>query len=399
MANVYSVSQVNSYIKNMFTQDFMLNHIFIKGEVSNCKYHSSGHVYFTLKDQSGTIAGILFAGNKKSMNFQMKEGQNVIVEGSITIYERDGKYQLYAKNIILDGAGLLYQKYEDMKNRLEEMGMFSSEYKKPIPRYAEKLGIVTAKTGAAVQDIINIAKRRNPYIQLYLYPAQVQGEGAKESIVQGIEILDAMGLDIIIIGRGGGSIEDLWAFNEEIVARAIFDCNTPIISAVGHETDVTIADYIADLRAPTPSAAAELAVEDYEQMVQRLLDSNQRLKQLLRQKIVFYQNKLEQYKLHLKLLSPSHQILQKKQYLIDLEDKLTYAMNDKIKEYKHQLALYIERLSGLSPLNKLGKGYAYIQNQSGIPIKKIEQVSLGETLNIKLIDGEILALVNDMKKE
>lgn len=399
MANIYSVSQVNSYIKNMFTQDFMLNHIFIKGEVSNCKYHSSGHVYFTLKDQSGTIAGVLFAGNRKSMNFQMKEGQNVVVEGSITIYERDGKYQLYAKSIILDGAGLLYRQYEELKRRLEEMGMFSSEYKKPIPRYAEKVGIVTAKTGAAVQDIINIARRRNPYIQLYLYPALVQGDGAKESIVKGIETLDAQGLDIIIVGRGGGSIEDLWTFNEEMVARAIFNCNTPIISAVGHETDVTIADYVADLRAPTPSAAAELAVEDYEQMMQRLLDSKQRLKQLLRQKVVFYQNRLEQYKLRLKLLSPSHQILQKKQYLIDLEDKLTYAINDKIKEYKHQLALYIERLGGLSPLNKLGKGYAYIQNQGGNPIKKIDQVSLGENLEIHLIDGELLAQVKEIKKE
>ncbi len=399
MANVYSVSQVNSYIKNMFTQDFMLNHIFIKGEVSNCKYHSSGHVYFTLKDQSGTIAGILFAGNKKTMNFQMQEGQNVIVEGSITIYERDGKYQLYAKSIILDGAGLLYQQFEEMKRRLEEMGMFSSDYKKPIPRYAEKIGIITAKTGAAVQDIIKIAQRRNPYIQLYLYPAQVQGEGAKESIVRGIEILDAKDLDIIIVGRGGGSIEDLWAFNEEIVARAIFNCNTPIISAVGHETDVTIADYVADLRAPTPSAAAELAVEDYAQMVERLLDLKHKLKQLLRHRVVFYQNKLEQDKLRLKLLSPSHQLLQKKQYLIELEDKLIYAIKDKIKECKHQLAIDIERLGGLSPLNKLGKGYAYVQNQSGLPVKKIDQVSLGETLRIQLIDGEISALINEIKKE
>lgn len=399
MANVYSVSQVNSYIKNMFTQDYMLNHIFVKGEVSNCKYHSSGHVYFTIKDQFGTIAGVLFAGNRKTMNFQMKEGQSVIVEGSITIYERDGKYQLYAKSVILDGAGLLYQQYEELKKRLEEMGMFSPDYKKKIPMFAKKIGIVTAKTGAAVQDIINIAKRRNPYIQLYLYPAQVQGEGSKESIVKGIEVLDAMELDIIIVGRGGGSIEDLWAFNEELVARAIFDCNTPIISAVGHETDVTISDYVADLRAPTPSAAAELAVEEYEQFMQTLLYSSQRLKQLLRQKLVFNQNRLEQYKLRLKLLSPSYKILQKKQYLIDIEDRINYSMNDKIKEYKHQLAIYIEKLAGLSPLNKLGKGYAFIQSQSGIPIKKIEQVSLGETLNIQLIDGEIFALINEIKKE
>ena len=263
MANIYSVTQVNSYIKNMFTQDFMLNRIFIKGEVSNCKYHTSGHVYFTIKDNTSQMACVMFAGNRRGMNFQLKEGQNVVIEGNIDIYERDGKYQLYARKITLDGTGILYQQYEALKKKLEEMGMFAAEYKRPIPKYVNKVGIVTAQTGAAIRDIVNIATRRNPYVQLILYPALVQGEGAKDSIVKGIQVLDSMNLDVLIVGRGGGSIEDLWAFNEEIVARAIFECRTPVISAVGHEVDVTIADYVADLRAPTPSAAAELAVYDY----------------------------------------------------------------------------------------------------------------------------------------
>ena len=235
--NVYSVGQVNAYIKNMFVQDFMLNRIYVKGEISNCKYHSSGHVYFSLKDQSGAIACVMFAGDRKGLGFRMQEGQNVIIFGSISVYERDGKYQLYAKEIVLEGEGVLYQKYARLKQELEEMGMFSPEYKQPVPFYSRTIGIVTAPTGAAVRDIINIAKRRNPHVQLILYPAFVQGDQAVSSIVKGIEILDAYGVDVMIVGRGGGSIEDLWAFNEEAVARAIFECRTPVISAVGHETD------------------------------------------------------------------------------------------------------------------------------------------------------------------
>ncbi|MEE1028878.1 MAG: exodeoxyribonuclease VII large subunit, partial [Agathobacter sp.] len=261
--NVYTVGQVNNYIKNMFAQDFLLHRISIKGEVSNCKYHSSGHIYFTLKDSAGTISAIMFAGNRRGLNFQMKEGDKVIVTGSVEIYERSGSYQIYAREIELDGEGNLYLKFEALKRELEEMGMFAPEYKQPIPKYSKRIGIVTAPTGAAVQDIRNISYRRNPYVQLILYPALVQGDGAAESIVNGIRALEHIGVDVIIVGRGGGSIEDLWAFNEEIVARAIFDCQIPVISAVGHETDWTIADYVADMRAPTPSAAAELAVYDY----------------------------------------------------------------------------------------------------------------------------------------
>ena len=262
MSNVYTVSQVNNYIKNMFTQDFMLNRIAVQGEVSNCKYHSSGHLYFSLKDGGGAIACVMFAGQRKGLAFSMKNGDRVVVNGSVSVYERDGRYQLYAREIRLEGEGALYEQFLALKRQLEEMGMFAPEYKRPIPSYIRRLGVVTAPTGAAIQDIRNIAGRRNPYVQIILYPALVQGEGAASSIVRGIEALDELGVDVIIVGRGGGSMEDLWAFNEEPVARAIFQCRTPVISAVGHETDVTIADFAADLRAPTPSAAAELAVFD-----------------------------------------------------------------------------------------------------------------------------------------
>ena len=262
MKNVYTVKQVNSYIKNMFTQDFMLSRIYVKGEISNCKYHTSGHIYFSLKDESGTIACVMFAGSRAGLSFRLQDGQQVIVLGAVSVYERDGKYQLYAREIVRDGVGALYERFEALKKELSEMGMFAPEYKQPIPRYVHTVGIVTAPTGAAVRDIINIAGRRNPYVQLILYPAQVQSDGAAQSVARGIRALEKKQVDVIIVGRGGGSIEDLWAFNEETVARAIFDCTVPIISAVGHETDTTIADFVADLRAPTPSAAAELAVYD-----------------------------------------------------------------------------------------------------------------------------------------
>ena len=247
--NVYTVAQVNSYIKNMFTQDYMLQSISVKGEVSNCKYHTSGHIYFTLKDRSGTIACVMFAGSRSGLAFRMSEGMQVVVTGRIDVYERDGKYQLYAQKITRQGIGDLYARFEQLKRELEEEGMFAAQYKRPIPKYIRTLGVVTAQTGAAVRDIINIAGRRNPYVQIILYPAIVQGEAAVQSIINGIHALEDAGVDVIIAGRGGGSIEDLWAFNEEAVARAVFECSVPVISAVGHETDTTIIDFVADLRA------------------------------------------------------------------------------------------------------------------------------------------------------
>lgn len=396
--NVYTVGQVNTYIKNMFAQDFLLHRVCVKGEVSNCKYHTSGHIYFTLKDATGTISGVMFAGNRRGLAFRMKEGDRVVVTGSIELYERDGKYQLYAKEITLDGEGDLYLRYEALKRELEEMGMFAQEYKKPIPRYVKRVGIVTASTGAAIQDIRNIASRRNPYVQLILYPALVQGEGAAESIVNGIHALDLLGVDVMIVGRGGGSIEDLWAFNEEIVARAIFECETPVISAVGHETDTTIADYVADLRAPTPSAAAELAVYDVERLMQDIASCENRLNRLMKNQAVLTKNRLLSYAARLKVLSPEYQLNSKKQYAAELEDRLGRTMRDVLNQKRHRMELLARNMDGLSPLKKLSQGFSFVSDMEGKNLSGIDQVETGDHIKIQMTNGCLEATV-DKKEE
>lgn len=397
--NVYTVKQVNSYIKNMFTQDFMLNRIYVKGEVSNCKYHTSGHIYFSLKDESGTIACVMFAGQRGGLSFHMREGQQIIVLGSVNVYERTGSYQLYAQEIRLDGEGTLYEKYQMLKQELEEMGMFAPEYKKAIPRYAKRIGVVTAPTGAAVRDIMNISARRNPYVQLLLYPAQVQGEGAKESIVRGIRMLETKNVDVIIVGRGGGSIEDLWAFNDECVARAIFDCQVPVISAVGHETDVTIADYVADLRAPTPSAAAELAVWDYRQLQGYLDECRLRMNRSMTGTIRINRLRLKELDVRLSYLHPRHKLQDQQQRLIELEEELRTLMRDRVKEARHRLAIQIEKLNGLSPVRKLNQGFAYVEEADGGVVKSIRQVEMGDELTVYITDGLIRTSVKAVQKK
>ena len=399
MRNVYTVKQVNAYIKNMFTQDFMLNRIYIKGEVSNCKYHTSGHLYFSLKDESGTIACVMFAGQRGGLSFHMREGQQIIVLGSVNVYERTGSYQLYAQEIRLDGEGTLYEKYQMLKQELEEMGMFAPEYKKAIPRYAKRIGVVTAPTGAAVRDIMNISARRNPYVQLLLYPAQVQGEGAKESIVRGIRMLETKNVDVIIVGRGGGSIEDLWAFNDECVARAIFDCQVPVISAVGHETDVTIADYVADLRAPTPSAAAELAVWDYRQLQGYLDECRLRMNRSMTGTIRINRLRLKELDVRLSYLHPRHKLQDQQQRLIELEEELRTLMRDRVKEARHRLAIQIEKLNGLSPVRKLNQGFAYVEEADGGVVKSIRQVEMGDELTVYVTDGLIRTSVKAVQKK
>ena len=392
MRSVYTVRQVNAYIKNMFTQDFMLNRIYVRGEVSNCKYHTSGHIYFSLKDESGTIACVMFAGSRSGLSFRMQSGQTVIVLGSISVYERDGKYQLYAKEILLDGAGLLYERFEALKRELEEMGMFAPEYKQPIPAYVRRVGIVTAPTGAAVRDIINIARRRNPYVQLILYPALVQGEGAVSSIIRGIRMLEEQQVDVIIAGRGGGSIEDLWAFNEEAVARAIFDC-VPVISAVGHETDTLISDFVADLRAPTPSAAAELAVYEYAAAEARKKEYELQLKRLMAQKLREQRQRLEQLSVRLRYAHPRQKLNDRRQYASDLETRLRGQMERRLETCRHKLAIYIEIMNGLSPLKKLNQGYSYVADRTGGAVRSISQVKPGDELLIYVSDGIVDAQV------
>lgn len=398
MQNIYTVAQINSYIKNMFTQDYMLQSVLVKGEVSNCKYHSSGHIYFTLKDAKGTIACVMFASYRNGMNFQMREGQQVVVGGSVDVYERDGKYQLYARQIQLDGAGALYERYERLKLELEERGMFAPQYKQPIPRYIRTLGVVTAATGAAVRDIMNIAGRRNPYVQIILYPAIVQGDAAPASIVNGIHALERMDVDVIIVGRGGGSIEDLWAFNEEVVAQAIFDCPVPVISAVGHETDTTIADFVADLRAPTPSAAAELAVYDIGHLEDRLEEYACTLQHMCRKVIRHYRQEVEQYSVRMRYLSPLNTIRTKRTQALSLEERLQNLMERRLRDGRHRLALYVEQMKGLSPLDKLNQGYAYVADDTGRTLTSVGQVDVGDRMTVYVKDGSLQAQVMEKKR-
>ncbi len=415
---VYSVGQLNNYIKNMFTQDFLLQSLMVKGEISNCKYHSSGHIYFTLKDERGAIACVMFAGNAKSLTFRLSEGQQVIISGSVDVYERDGKYQLYARTIQLDGEGLLYERFEQLKKELEEQGMFAPEYKQPIPFYVKKLGVVTAPTGAAVRDIITVSKRRNPFVQIILYPAIVQGAEAPASICAGIRALEDQGVDTIIVGRGGGSIEDLWGFNERMVAQAIFDCSVPIISAVGHETDFTIADFVADLRAATPSAAAELANVDIRTLFGEIDQDRNLLTGAMLRRIRKEREKAANLGKHLQLLSPASKVRREREDLIRLGERLQSAMEGKIKDRKEvltkcaesltrnmdaalrdsrqTLALYMERMKGLSPIGKLNSGFSYVADSDGKNVKSIRQVKVGDPLTIHMSDGSVQARTEEI---
>ena len=391
MKNIYSVSQVNSYIKNMFLQDFMLQSIRVRGEVSNCKYHSSGHTYFTLKDEKGIITCVMFAGNRKGLAFRLQEGQQIVVEGAVDVYERDGKYQMYAKKITLDGEGFLFEQFEQLRRELEEQGMFAQEYKQPIPKFIRTLGVVTAETGAAVRDIIQIASRRNPYVQIILYPALVQGEQAPDSIVTGIHTLAKAGVDVMIVGRGGGSIEDLWAFNDRRVAQAIFDCTVPIISAVGHETDFTIADFVSDLRAPTPSAAAELAVDERVRIEERLEEYQAALCRGMSGRCSLYRIRAEKYMALLKAASPAGKLRQNQMYVLRLEESLHEAMKRVLTDKRHEFALYTERLKGLSPLDKLNQGFCMVTDESGNAVTDVETVSEGDRLSIQFKNGVVEA--------
>lgn len=393
---VYSVSSVNQYIKNMFMNEYALAVIFVKGEISNCKYHSSGHIYFSLKDASSQLACVMFRGDRGGLDFRMENGQEVVVGGSVNVYERDGKYQLYAKKIVLAGSGLLAEKYEQLKKKLEAAGYFDEDRKLPIPLYVKRVGIVTAKTGAAIQDMMQIAARRNPYVQLILYPAMVQGEGAAGSIARGIKRLDGESVDVIIIGRGGGSMEDLWAFNEEIVADAIFHCRTPVISAVGHETDTTISDYVADLRAPTPSAAVELAVYDVRQVLEELYGAKDRMARAVLSSLEFVRERLTRAADRLTYLSPKNKLAGDRQYLTDMEEKLSLYMERVLQEKKHAFMMLAGRLDSVSPLRRLQGGYAYVADEKGNGISSVSEVETGDSVRIHVADGSFFAEVTQV---
>ncbi|MBT9773609.1 MAG: exodeoxyribonuclease VII large subunit [Coprococcus sp.] len=396
---VYSVSSVNQYIKSLFMDDFALNHIYVRGEVSNCKYHSSGHIYFTLKDRGGAIACVMFAGNRKGLNFRMTEGMAVIVFGSVSVYERDGRYQLYAREIMQEGAGKLYEAYEALKKKLLAEGLFDEEHKLDIPKYPKRLGVVTARTGAAVQDIINVSLRRNPWLQIVFCPATVQGEGAVQSVVRGIRALEEVGVDVMIVGRGGGSIEDLWAFNEEMVARAVYDCKIPVISAVGHETDTTIIDYVADLRAPTPSAAAELAVPDMRIVLGQLQGYEEALEAAMEQIMALCRQRVDSYARVFRHLNPQSRLNDRRQRLMEIEDRLRLGMERRIEQAKSKLAIRTQQLEGVSPLRQLERGYAYVSDEDGHGVASAEQVTVGQHLFLDVKDGMIESEVTAIQKQ
>lgn len=400
MESAVTVSQINGYIKRLFVRDYALNRVFVKGEISNCKYHSSGHIYFTLKDRASALSCVMFASQRASgLSFRMEEGQSVIVQGSISVYERDGKYQLYARKIMRDGVGRLYEEYEERKKRLFEEGLFDEEKKKKIPRFASKIGVVTARTGAVIQDICNVAARRNPYTQIYLYPAKVQGEGAEQTIIQGLHYFEETDVDTIIIGRGGGSIEDLWAFNEESLARAIAACQKPVISAVGHETDTTISDLVADLRAPTPSAAAELAVSVWREIEIGLREAKWELNRQMENKLRLCRIEQKRYLMLLQHCSPQDILRQRRLRLADRQDKLQRLAESRLTAAKHQRELYIQKLKGLSPLNKLQGGYAYTADGEGRHIDSVSQLRDGQTLTLTFSDGSALARIIEIREK
>lgn len=395
MNNIYSVTQINNYIKLMFNRDRLLNMVSIRGEVSNCKYHSSGHIYFSLKDEDCQLTCVMFAGKRKGLTFQMEEGMSVVVTGSITVYERGGNYQMYAEHIVQEGIGALYERFELLKNKLYSEGLFDEAHKKPIPVFATRIGVITSRTGAALQDILNISSRRNPHTEIILYPALVQGSGAAKTLVSGIKAMEKIRPDVIIIGRGGGSIEDLFEFNNEELARAIYECSIPVISAVGHEIDYTICDYVSDLRAPTPSAAAELAVFEYKAFTATLVDKHFELLSSLNERINTARLILDKYSSQLNALGPTGRISNYKFRLMNLKEKLDSSFARKLSTVKHRLEVLGEQLKCVSPYKRLEDGYSFVTDSEGKKISGISDVHPGDKLIIRNTEGIIRATVDE----
>lgn len=398
MNQIYTVSQVNSYVKGMFARDAALADIAVKGEISNCTYHSSGHIYFTLKDKGGRLSCVMFAGSRRGLDFTMKDGMGIVVVGNIGVYERDGKYQLYASRIMREGYGELYEKLEILKKKLSDEGLFSDVNKKKIPYYSRKIGIVTAPGAAALQDIITVSMRRNPYVGLYLYPAVVQGAEAAESIAHAVSRIDKMGMDVLIVGRGGGSFEDLFAFNEEIVVRAIYNCKTPVISAVGHDVDTTLSDFAADLRAATPSAAAELAVARITDIFAEIDEYKGILFRNMQKIIADNRITAERYFTRIRYAGPQMNIESRKIYADELAQRLERIMKDRLESYRVRLMLCAEKLKVLSPLHRLSGGYSYVTDSGGAALTSATQAGVGDNITVTLKDGSIKAGVIEVKE-
>ena len=394
--NPVTETDLNKYIKDKIDGDEMLNNVLVKGEISNFKNHYTGHMYFTLKDENSLIKCVMFKSYTTHLSFMPKDGMKVMVLGSVAVFERDGVYQIYAKAMKEDGLGSLYTAYEELKKKLEREGLFAEEHKKKIPFMPKTIGVLTSNTGAVIRDIINVSTRRNPGVHIRLYPVPVQGPGAAEKIAEGIKFMNENKLaDVLIIGRGGGSLEDLWPFNEEIVARAIYDSELPIISAVGHETDFTIADFVADLRAPTPSAAAELAVANIDDVRETLKLYNNRYKVALKKKIELMRLSYEKCMARPAYKNPTQKI--NEQYMvIDMKVKaLQNSMMLKLKEAKTSFVKETAKLDSLSPLKTLTRGYSIVTKQeSGKVIKSVDDLNSGEKVNLRLSDGQKTATID-----
>lgn len=393
------VYELNSYIKKIFSSDIILSNIEVEGEISNFKHHYSGHMYFTLKDEKSKIRSVMFKGDNEFLDFRPEDGIKIIASGYVSVYDREGDYQLYVRSIKRSGLGDLYKAFEELKKKLEVEGLFDNKYKKPIPFMPNKIGIVTSSTGAAIRDIINIVKRRFPPCNLLIYPTLVQGPNAPKEIIKGLKYLDSLeDIDLIITGRGGGSIEELFAFNDEDLARTIFNLNTPVISAVGHETDFTIADFVADLRAPTPSAAAEIAVPDMEYLKDILSDKYDRLLNSFYQWKKHYNRELNIAEKGLRYNNPLNRLRDKKQSLDLLHRDMTHLVEKKLFKENKKLSKLENRLKLQDPKIFLDKGYGIIMDNKGDVIKSVENISLNDNIKILMKDGSIRTVVVEIEK-
>lgn len=393
----FTVSQVTEYLRALAENDAALRRITVRGEISNVKYHTSGHIYFTLKDSSASLSGVMFRSAVPNLKFRLENGQQVRASGRITVYPGNGRCELIAQAIVFDGTGALYQELKRRRDMLEQRGVFRPEHKKPIPRFAHTVGIVTARTGAAIRDIVSVAQRRNPYVQLVLCPATVQGDRAAESIAEAIRTLDAAGTDVMIIGRGGGSIEDLWAFNELPVVREVYKCRTPVISAIGHDINLTLADLASDLYAETPSAAAELAVYDAAQLSAALRDRRETLNRLMEGKLSDEKIRLSQYRQRLERQTPEHQLELRKQQLTAGQRRLQARMDAVLKDRKDRLAAAAARLEAMSPLRRMQSGYAFVTDENGEVLRSVRQTSPGNIVQVTLQDGRLRAEVQSVE--
>ena len=396
--NTYTVGQINAYIKNMFSQDYLLHSVIVSGEVSNIKYHSSGHVYFTMKDETGVLSAVMFKGNAMKMTWRPQNGDMIEAAGSVGTYEKSGNYQLYVSSIQKAGAGAQHEELQKLIRKLSEKGMFDDMYKLPIPKYSFTVGVVTSPTGSVIHDIRQVAARRNPGVEIVLQSAKVQGDGAAESIIEGIHALAAIGVDVMIIGRGGGSDEDLSAFNDEALAQAIFDCTIPIISAVGHGDDESITDMVADVHAPTPSAAAEMAVFLFEDFVKDVGMCAITLERLMQKHIDRNKNEIRQRALRMEALSPAAKIRMQKMEYKGRAERLDSLMRKKLDMTRSKILIYIEKYKALSPLEKIEHGFAAVTDTGGRRITDVTGVKAGDMLTLTMKNGTIEAVAEKVEK-